>query len=78
MRTASSDDMTGGKHGMAVNTAELQWYMEDISFPATKERIVNLARGNHAPDGVLDLLKQLPDREYSSPDDVIRAAGITE
>lgn len=63
---------------MAVNAAEIQWYMEDISFPATKDRIVNLARDNHAPDGVMDLLNQLPDRDYSSPDDVIRAAGITE
>jgi hypothetical protein len=70
--------MVRRKEGMAINAAELQWYMEDISFPATRDRIVNLARNNHAPDGVMDLLKQLPEKEYSSPEDVIQTAGVKE
>lgn len=63
---------------MHVNSAELYWYMEKISFPASKEEIVNLAFGNNATDDVMDLLQQLPDDQYSSPEDVIRAAGITD
>ncbi len=63
---------------MEINAAEMQWYLEKITFPATKMRIVNLARDNHAPDGVMDLLKGLPDQEYSSPDEVIRTAGVKQ
>jgi len=64
----------GGK--MPVNAAELQWYLEGIAFPATKDEVVNLAQYNHATDGVMQLLKRLPDREYSSPEDVIEASGV--
>jgi hypothetical protein len=63
---------------MPVNAAELQWYLEGIAFPATKDEVVNLARYNHATDGVMQLLKQLPDREYSSPEDVVEASGVSD
>ena len=63
---------------MEINAAELQWYLENITFPATKTQIVNLARDNHATDGVMDVLKRLPDKEYSSPDEVIRTAGVKQ
>jgi hypothetical protein len=61
---------------MRVNAAELGWYLEGIAFPATKDEVVNLARVNHATDETMELLIALPDREYSSPDDVINAAGV--
>ncbi|HNY64013.1 MAG TPA: DUF2795 domain-containing protein [Deltaproteobacteria bacterium] len=61
---------------MPVNAAELEWYLEGIAFPATKDEVLNLAQVNHATDETLDLLRGLPDREYSSPDDVIEAAGV--
>jgi hypothetical protein len=63
---------------MPVNAAELQWYLEGISFPATKDEVVNLARDNNATDETLVLLEGLPDREYTSPDDVIYAAGVSD
>ncbi len=63
---------------MHVNSAELYWYIEKVSFPATKEQIVNLADSNNATDDVMELLQQLPDEEYSSAEDVIRAAGIAD
>jgi hypothetical protein len=63
---------------MPVNAAELQWYLEGITFPATKNEVVNLARDNNATDETMELLEELPDREYTSPDDVIHAAGVIE
>lgn len=63
---------------MHVNSAELYWYMEKISFPASKEQIINLAFSNYATDDVMDLLQRLPNEQYSSPEDVISAAGITD
>jgi hypothetical protein len=63
---------------MPVNAAELQWYLEGISFPASKNQLVNLARDNNATDETMELLEGLPDREYISPDDVIHATGVSE
>lgn len=63
---------------MSVNAAELQWYLEGISFPATKNEVVNLVRDNNATDETIELLEGLPDREYTSPDDVIHAVGVSE
>jgi hypothetical protein len=63
---------------MPVNVAELQWYLEGIPFPATKHEVLNLARDNHATDETIELLEGLPDREYTSPDDVIHTAGVSQ
>lgn len=63
---------------MTLNAAEFRWYLEKISFPANKMEIVNLADSSHATDAVMDLLRQLPDQDYSSVDDVIAAAGIPD
>ena len=51
----------------------VQKFLGGISYPATKEQLVNHARGNQADGEALSTLRSMPEREYSGPDEVSRA-----
>ena len=51
----------------------VQRFLGDISYPATKQQLVDHARGNQADDAALSTLRGMPEREYSGPDEVSRA-----
>ena len=50
-------------------------FLGGISYPATRQQLIEHARGNQADDEVLRTLRAMPDREYSGPDDVSKVAG---
>ena len=51
----------------------VQRFLGDISYPATKQQLVDHDRGNQADDEALSTLGGMPEREYSGPDEVSRA-----
>ena len=55
--------------------ANIQAHLKGISYPARKEDLIAAARFNKAPQEVMDLLKELPKREYGGPQDVMQAYG---
>ncbi len=52
------------------STAKLAFYLKGISFPCDKNEIVNTAEQNGAPDDILDVLRNLPERKYNNATDV--------
>ena len=48
-------------------------FISGIHYPATKQQLVDQARGNQADDEALSALNGMPEREYSGPDEVSRA-----
>jgi hypothetical protein len=54
---------------------KVQKFLKGISYPATKEQLVEQARSNKADDDALQSLEQIPDREYSGPDEVSKAVA---
>jgi hypothetical protein len=54
---------------------KVQKYLGGISYPATKQQLIEHARGNHADSEVLSTLQDVPDREYSGPDEVSKAVA---
>ena len=48
----------------------VQKFLRGISYPATKQQLVDQARGNQADDEALSTLGSMPEREYSGPDEV--------
>jgi hypothetical protein len=44
-----------------------------MSYPATKEQLVEHARSNKADQDVLDALQGIPDQEYDGPNEVSKA-----
>lgn len=48
--------------------------LEGMSFPATKDQILQHARESHLPPDVLGKLENLPNKRYDNIGDMIRAA----
>lgn len=48
--------------------------LEGAEYPASRDSLLTIAEGNEAPSDVLDILEQLPDVDYESPDDVGEAS----
>jgi len=53
----------------------VQKFLGGISYPATKQQLVDCARGNQADDNALRALGDLPDREYSGPDEISKVVA---
>ena len=53
----------------------VQKYLSGVSYPATKQQLIEHARGNYANKEVLNALQDIPDREYSGPDQVSKAVA---
>ena len=47
-------------------------FLRGIRYPATKQQLMDQARSNHADEEALSSLREMPEGEYSGPDDVSR------
>lgn len=54
--------------------AQLAAFVESCSFPCTKQELLERAENENATDEVVDMLDQIPDREYLSETDIIETA----
>lgn len=63
---------------MAINPARVQQFLEGVDYPASKEELIEHARGRGADADVIDMLQQLPTRRYNRPTDVSEAIGELE
>ncbi len=54
---------------------EVQKHLKGMSYPASMNDLVEHARGQGAPEEVLNLLEDLPDRNYTSPAEVTQAVS---
>ncbi len=54
---------------------KVQKFLGGISYPATKQQLIEHARGNKADDDALGSLEDIPEREYSGPDEVSKAVA---
>jgi hypothetical protein len=53
-------------------------HLKGIDFPANKKDLIDHATGNKADKDVMDILQQMPDREYGSMADVMKGLGDVE
>jgi hypothetical protein len=58
-----------------VSTAKVAKYLKGMHFPADKQRVVTYARGQDAPDDVVNALKSMPESEFDSMAGVWHAVG---
>ncbi|GLY90739.1 DUF2795 domain-containing protein [Actinoallomurus iriomotensis] len=62
---------------MAQDFIDVQKYLSGMSYPATKEQLVEHAKEKGAPENVLDELARLPEGEYDGPNRVSSAVAHT-
>jgi hypothetical protein len=53
----------------------VQKFLRGIQYPATKQQLMDQACGNQADANALATLRDIPEREYGSPDEVSRAVA---
>jgi hypothetical protein len=65
-----------GGHG----PANIMKHMKGIDFPATKKEIIAHAKKAPGPDtdDVLEVLRQIAEKEYNSPAEVMKEIGQVE
>ena len=54
---------------------EVQKALGGISYPATKDQLIEHARRKNAGQDILDALQNLPDQEYDGPNEVSKAVA---
>jgi hypothetical protein len=60
---------------MPPDFIEVQKYLSGVDYPATKDQLIEHARGKGAPDEVIEALSSLPDDEYDGPNKVSSAVA---
>lgn len=60
--------------------ANIMKHMKGIHFPADKEDLIDIVQSGPGPDtgDVLNVVKQLPAKQYDSPADVLHEIGKIE
>lgn len=77
---SEGDRSKGGRRGGPVaadtdSAAGVTSALTGISFPSDRSGLVSQARDNEAPDKVIDLIENLPDRRFETMADVTTAVG---
>ena len=55
------------------NPIQMQKFLSGVDYPASKDELVEHARGQGADDDVLSQLESIPDRTYDGPNAVSQA-----
>ncbi len=61
-----------------IGTAGMQEFLRDIDYPEDTGAIVKHAQSRGAPQGVIDMLRKLPDRMYGNAAEINQAIGDIE
>lgn len=58
-----------------ITPIEVQKFLGGVSYPATKQELVQYASDKGADEEIVNLLDTLPERDYDSPADVSKAVS---
>ncbi len=61
---------------MASIIARVSKSLKGIHFPADREKVVEYAKKNMAPEDVMDVLENMPEKEYDSMAGVWHAVSL--
>lgn len=56
-----------------MSSADVDRYVKDANYPASKRDLVDFARRQNAPDNVVRALDNLPDQRFNSSMDVSKS-----
>jgi len=58
-----------------VSPAQVEKFIKGIKFPASKQELIEQAEGNNANDDVINILDNVPDKQFNSPIEISIAIG---
>ncbi len=63
-------------HGVGGESpANVQKYLKGVDYPAKKQELMDQAKKNGAPQEVVQVIQQFPNKEFAGPQDVMKAYG---
>ena len=68
--------MTRGVGGHSP--ANVQKYLRDVEYPASKDDLLQQAKRNSAPQEILDTIERLPEDQFGGPQEVMKGYGEIE
>ena len=66
------------QNDVRVSPAQLAHYLRGVQFPASKQDLKADAKKNQAPPEILKFIDELPDEQYRTMAEVIKALGEVE
>jgi hypothetical protein len=54
------------------NPTQIQKFLGGMNYPAGKDAVLKHAKGQNAPEDVIQVLEKLPDREFEGPTGIIK------
>ncbi|AXE96486.1 DUF2795 domain-containing protein [Paraburkholderia sp. 22099] len=66
------------RHPGQPNPIEVQKALHGVDYPTTREKLVEAARSNGANQDIVDLVGELPDKNYDSPAAVSKQLSRTQ
>jgi hypothetical protein len=61
-----------------ISPIEVERYLKGINFPANKKNLIDRAKINQAPQEIVRLLKQVTDKNYTSPVEITKEMSKIE
>ncbi len=58
-----------------LGMSSIRRVLEGIDYPADKQKLIQTARDHNAPESMLSAIQKMPDKQYTSADDVTRTFG---
>lgn len=58
-----------------VNAAQIMSHLKGLSFPCSKQDIINKAREMGAPQQEMDMLQKLMDKQFNGPQEIMQEVG---
>ena len=58
-----------------VNPIQVQKFLKDVDYPASKQTLIDKAKSMGADENICASLEQLPDEDFQTPADVSQAFG---
>lgn len=57
------------------NATEVEKYLDGISFPCAKDDLIHCADDNGAPDDMIEMMEDFPEKTFNNPMDVARCVS---
>ncbi len=57
---------------------QVQQFLKDVVFPASKQTIINKAQEKGADKNIISMLQKLPDKQYQSASDVTNQLNMSK
>jgi hypothetical protein len=61
-----------------INPVAAERYLKGLNFPANKKNLIDRAKINQAPQEIIRLLKQVADKNYTSPIEITKEMSKIE